>query len=61
MAQHDLFHASLMLGHSSVKVTADNYLHARADQIRDTHAAADPLAQILARGRKKPDKHNKVV
>lgn len=51
MAEQDLYHASLMLGHSSVTITASNYLHARADQIRATHAAADPLAHILTRGR----------
>ena len=51
MAEQDLYHASLMLGHSSVTITASNYLHARPDQIRATHAAADPLAQILTRGR----------
>ena len=31
MAEQDLYHASLMLGHSSVTITASNYLHARAD------------------------------
>ena len=51
MAEHNLYHASLMLGHSSIQITADNYLHARADQIRATHEVADPLARILTRGR----------
>ncbi len=61
MAEHDLYHASLMLGHSSIKITADNYLHARAESIRATHAAADPLAHILTRGRKVPNRRNKLV
>lgn len=61
MAEQDIYHASLMLGHSSIKVTADNYLHARADKIRATHAAADPLALIVSRGRKAPEKRNKIV
>lgn len=61
MAEHDLYHASLMLGHSSIQITADNYLHARAESIRATHAAADPLAHILSRGRKAPDKRRKLV
>lgn len=61
MAEHDLYHASLMLGHSSIRITADNYLHAWADQIRATHAAADPLTHILKRGRKQPEKRNKLV
>lgn len=43
MAEQDLYHASLMLGHSSVEITADNYLHARADQIRTPEAAHPTL------------------
>ena len=61
MAEHDLYHASLMLGHSSIQITADNYLHARAESIRATHTAADPLAHILSRGRKAPEKRRKLV
>lgn len=61
MAEHDLYHASLMLGHSSVTITASNYLHARADQIRATHEAADSLAHILTRGRTAPRKRGKLV
>ena len=61
MAEQDIYHASLMLGHSSIKVTADNYLHARAEKIRATHEAADPLALIVSRGRKAPDRRNKLV
>jgi site-specific recombinase XerD len=61
MAEQDLYHASLMLGHSSVTITASNYLHARADQIRATHEAADPLAHILTRGRKVTEKRSKLV
>ena len=61
MAEQDLYHASLMLGHSSITITASNYLHARADQIRATHEAADPLAHILTRGRQVSKKRSKLV
>ncbi len=61
MAERDIFHASVMLGHSSIKITTDNYLHARADQIRATHDAADPLALILMRGRRAANKRSKVI
>ncbi len=61
MAEHNLYLATLLLGHSSIRITAGNYLHARADQIRATHASADPLAQILMRGRKQPEKRSKLV
>lgn len=61
MAEHNLYHASLMLGHSSIQITADNYLHARADHIRATHEVADTLARILTRGRKSAVRRNKLV
>ena len=49
MAEHDLYHASLMLGHSSIKVTADNYLHARAEKSGHPRGRGPAGAHRLAR------------
>jgi len=49
MAQKSLHHASLLLGHSSSRVTAQRYVHVSLEAIRATHAENDPLAQVLVR------------
>ena len=56
-----VYHASLLLGHSSTRVTEGSYIHRNTSIIRETHEAADPLAGILTNTRKAKQRPKKVV
>lgn len=56
-----VYHASLLLGHSSTRVTEASYIQRRTEIIRETHTAADPLAGIVNNTRSVKQRQKKVI